>query len=457
MNHNTSAPKNIRFPTCVVTRYGSKYSKYKIYKEHLWSHTPFISTVHDISWHYHHLSKKDPPRNLRVTPGFGTAEDPRAPATAGTCEAAACLFRVEMGLEVPTCQVDRSYRSIASKFIARRPACDADPAGCPDEGWGAGCCAGVAGPGTSGASKTWFSPSISTSNCSPDWASSLRDSGILSNCILIFDVRPVWWISNSSSWRNIPSCRLGPHLRRGCKTSSSEQSNSNPLWQNSQPMCMITIWAFSPSGWRKPMHFSGMHFPVMTMSQKWPSATVAPPSLKVTVSSFSQPAGVDLQTVSAPAHAGTWTWLKSQQMSSISPKNHQGSCLDLLIMFQKSNRFSKGNEDIGLDHPRAFFTAVSWWQGLQLTSQLLQECLPAMLGCSFSTANYQKPKSEIQKRNCSYGVVRMLFWSPAQVLGRSQFSMSNFPSLHWRREGSIFRSEPEKSGQRHVAGRQHLR
>ena len=40
--------------------------------------------------HYHHLSKKDPPRNLRVTVGFGTPEDPTAPATAGACEAAAC-------------------------------------------------------------------------------------------------------------------------------------------------------------------------------------------------------------------------------------------------------------------------------------------------------------------------------------------------------------------------------
>ena len=73
---------------------------------------------------------------------------------------------------------------------------------------------------------------------------------------------------------------------------------------------------------------------------------------------------------------------------------------DLLIMFQKSNRFSKGNEDMGLDHPRAFFTAVSWWQG-QLTSQLLQECLPAMLGCSFSTANYQKSQSEIRKKTAA--------------------------------------------------------
>ena len=35
--------------------------------------------------------------------------------------------------------------------------------------------------------------------------------------------------------------------------------------------------------------------------------------------------------------------------------------------------------------------------------------------------------------------------------------MSNSPSLHWRREGSIFRSEPEESSQGHVAGRQRLK
>ena len=150
----------------------------------------------DRTWHYHHLSKKDPPRNLRVTPGFGTVEDPTAPpATAGTCEAAACLFRVEMGhggSNLPSWQILQIFRksnelililinckafpcfsshskvTMTSTKIAR-PACGADPAGCP-EGWGAGCGAGVAGPGTSGASKTWFSPSISTSNCSPDWA-----------------------------------------------------------------------------------------------------------------------------------------------------------------------------------------------------------------------------------------------------------------------------------------------
>ena len=340
MNHNTSAPKNIRFPTCVVTRYGSKYSKYKIYKEHLWSHTPFISTVQTLPpslqegpskespshpW-VRHPGRSDSTCNCGHLRGCGVSF-PSWDGSGGSnfpswqilqifrksnelililinCKAFPCFFQ--------SFESNHDFKKIA------RPACGADPAGCP-EGW-AGCGAGVAGPGTSAASKTWFSPSISTSNCSPDWASSLRDSGILSNRILIFDVRPVWWISNSSSWRNIPSCRLGPHLRRGCKTSSSEQSNSNPLWQNSQPMCIITIWAFSPCGWRKPMHFSGMHFPVMTRSQKWPSATVAPPSSKVTVSSFSQPAGVDLQTVSAPAHAGTWTWLKSQQMSSISPK-----------------------------------------------------------------------------------------------------------------------------------------
>ena len=80
-------------------------------------------------------------------------------------------------------------------------------------------------------------------------------------------------------------------------------------------------------------------------------------------------------------------------------KNHQGSCI--LITFQNPNRFSKGNDDIGLDHARAFFTAVSWWQGLQLTSQLLQECLPAMLGCSFRTANYQKSQSEIRKKTAA--------------------------------------------------------
>ena len=56
-----------------------------------------------------------------------------------------------------------------------------------------------------------------------------------------------------------------------------------------------------------------------TRSQKWSSVTVALQSSKVTLSSFSQPADVDLQTVSAPAQVGTWTWLRSQQMSSISP------------------------------------------------------------------------------------------------------------------------------------------
>ena len=153
-------------------------------------------------------------------------------------------------------------------------------------------------------------------------------------------------------------------------------------------------------------------------------------------------------------------------MSSISPnKSSRLLYIDLLIMLQKSNRFSKGNEDIGLDYPRAFFTVVSWWQG-QLTFQLLQECLPAMLGCSFSTANYQKSQSEIQKKKA------FQLWSCKDVilitgtdgtgsnlghLRDSQLYMSNFPSLHWRREGSIFRSEPEKSSQGHVARRQRLK
>ena len=91
---------------------------------------------------------------------------------------------------------------------------------------------------------------------------------------------------------------------------------------------------------------------------------------------------------------------ESTTVVNFAKQNHEGSCLDPLITFQKSNRFSKGNEDIGLDHPRAFFTAVSWWQG-QLTSQLLQECLPAMLGCSFRTANYQKSQSEIRKKTAA--------------------------------------------------------
>ena len=152
-------------------------------------------------------------------------------------------------------------------------------------------------------------------------------------------------------------------------------------------------------------------------------------------------------------------------MSSISPnKSSRLLYIDLLIMLQKSNRFSKGNEDIGLDYPRAFFTVVSWWQG-QLTFQLLQECLPAMLGCSFSTANYQKSQSEIQKKafqlwSCKDVILITGTDGTGSNLGHlrdSQLYMSNFPSLHWRREGSIFRSEPEKSSQGHVARRQRLK
>ena len=100
----------------------------------------------------------------------------------------------------------------------------------------------------------------------------------------------------------------------------------------------------------------------------------------------------------------------------------------------------------------------------QLTSQLLQECLPAMLGCSFSTANYQKSQSEIQKKtfqlwSCKDVILITGTDGTGSNLGHlrdSQLYMSNPPSLHWRREGSIFRSEPEESSQRHVASRQCL-
>jgi hypothetical protein len=108
MNHNVSAQKiYIILPvwsldmvqnTKSIKMYGLIHLSFRQYK------------------HYRHLSKKDPPRNLRVTPGFGTPEDPTAPhATAGACEAAACLFRVEMGLEVPTCQVESQILQIFRK------------------------------------------------------------------------------------------------------------------------------------------------------------------------------------------------------------------------------------------------------------------------------------------------------------------------------------------------------
>ena len=76
-------------------------------------------------------------------------------------------------------------------------------------------------------------------------------------------------------------------------------------------------------------------------------------------------------------------------------------------------------------------------------------------------AQHQKPQSERRRKELqlSRRLYFDVFWSPPRVLTylrRSQFSMSNSPSLHGCREGSIFRSEPEESSQGHVAGRQRL-
>ena len=224
---------------------------------------------------------------------------------------------------------------------------------------------------------------------------------------------------------------------------------------------MITICACPPCGWRNPRPFRGTRSPVITRSQKWSSITVAQQSSKMTLWTFSQPVVVDLHKVLAPAHMGNWTWRVSGTFIGRGSMGHLSSCMALYgyVPQHKPIPDSQQGTRLGIHFP------LYNNNGSKIYVWHLYECSRTMTVCSpiaGFTAQHQKPQSERRRKELqlSRRLYFDVFWSPARVLTylrRSQFSMSNSPSLHGCREGSIFRSEPEESSQRHVAGRQCLK